>query len=204
MPESLEYLFGSKKKLRLIKTFILNADIPFTSKEISQRIKFPCKSVSSELLKMEKTGFIKSKKRKNRKFYFLNKNYIFYADLKNIVAKCNITPQSKTLNSIKKCGDIVCAVLTGIFVDDKKSMVDLFIAGERLSKNRISKLIGDIEADIGREIRYSVMGSEELIYRSEMLDKFVTDILDEDNIILVNRIREKRKKYRKSLKNVYR
>ncbi|MBD3238853.1 MAG: hypothetical protein GF332_04430 [Candidatus Moranbacteria bacterium] len=203
MSEALEYIFGSKMKLRVIRMMMLNLGNEFTAKQVAERTKFDSIQTAAELKKLENIGFLKSKKKNKVKLYSVNKRFTFFEELKKIIDKCNVTADSKILKGIRRCGDVACSVLTGVFVDNKKSLVDLFIAGDRLNKEKIKKIVSDLEADIGREVRYSVMGIEELVYRAEMLDKFLTEMLHKDNIILINKIREKKKQYRKNLKNFY-
>jgi hypothetical protein len=87
---------------------------------------------------------------------------------------------------------VTYAVLTGIFTENKKSMVDLLIVGDDLNKGKINRTVGNIEVDIGREIRYTTMTSEEMFYRMEMLDKFISEIMKASNIVLVDKLAKRK------------
>ncbi|MEA3273275.1 MAG: helix-turn-helix domain-containing protein [Patescibacteria group bacterium] len=192
MADPFEYLLGSKMKLRLIKALVLNPKTEFTASEIAKKIKFPRQKISGELKKMHTLGMIKERKQKRRKRYYLNKQFIFYPELKKMVGKCNITPGSRTLQSIKNSGKVTYAVLTGIFTENKKSVVDLLVVGDELNKGKIKRAVSNIEVDIGREIRYTTMTSEEMFYRMEMLDKFISEIMKASNIVLVDKLAKRR------------
>jgi hypothetical protein len=196
MLDPFEYLLGSKMKLRIVKSLILNPKSEFTASEIARRIKFPRRKVDNEMKKMSTLGIIKKRSHKNKKSYFLNRHFIFYPELKQMVGKCNVIPGSKTLQNIKTAGRVVYAVLTGIFTDDKKSAVDLLVVGDNLNKPRIRKTVSSIEVDIGREIRYMTMTTKEMFYRIEMLDKFIGETMKAPNIVLVDKLNQRRKSLR--------
>jgi hypothetical protein len=196
MLDPFEYLLGSKMKLRIMKSLILNPKSEFTASEIARRIKFPRRKVDNEMKKMSTLGIIKKRSHKNKKSYFLNRHFIFYPELKQMVGKCNVIPGSKTLQNIKTAGRVVYAVLTGIFTDDKKSAVDLLVVGDNLNKPRIRKTVSSIEVDIGREIRYMTMTTKEMFYRIEMLDKFIGETMKAPNIVLVDKLNQRRKSLR--------
>ncbi len=183
-------------KLRLVKTLILNPKSEFTASEVARKIKFPRRKVDGELKKMEAFGMIKKHSHKKRKSYFVNRHFIFYPELKAMIGKCNIVPGSKTLQSIKTAGKVFYAVLTGIFIDDKKSAVDLLVVGDNLNKSKIRKTVANIEVDIGREIRFMTMSSKEMFYRMEMLDKFIGETMKAPNIVLVDKLNQRRKSSR--------
>ncbi|MBU2025759.1 MAG: hypothetical protein ABIC19_02480 [Patescibacteria group bacterium] len=193
MSDFLEYLLGSRTKSRIIKTLILNPKAEFTADELAGKIKCPPRSVSYEMRKMHLFGLLKCRHKKRRKHYKLDRGFVFFPDLKNVVGKCNITPESRLLIGIKNSGKIIYAVLTGIFTENKKAGADLLVVGEELKRGRLKRLVAEIEADIGKEIRYAVLSSQELFYRMEMFDKFIIDINKGPHITLVDKIKERKK-----------
>lgn len=203
MSDSLEYLFGSKTKLRILKVLVLNPKLTFTASDMAARIKSDTRVVSFELKKMYAAGIIKRQQRKNEIWYTLSRGFVFYAEIKSMVAKCNITPDSPFLRELKDSGKVVYAVLTGVFTDNRKSEADLLVAGENLNKKRIKRIISDIEAELGREIRYSIMTTDEIVYRLEMFDKFLADINKGPSIVLVDKVQEEKRRLRAKKRNVF-
>ncbi len=201
MSESLEYLFGSKLKLRILKTLILNSSLSFTASEIAGRIKCPMASVRSELEKMKKVELVLCKIKKKKKNYTINRDFPFYPEIKKVVSKCTITPESKTLKGIKTAGSIIYAALTGIFTDNRKAVVDLLVVGDSLRKTKIRKIVAELEAETGKEIRYSILSSKEMFYRMEMFDKFITEIMGGPKLVLVDKIQQAKKKLRSNFHN---
>jgi hypothetical protein len=54
----------------------------------------------------------------------------------------------------------------------------LLVVGDELSKAKLKHLLESMEAEVGKEINYSVMSSEEFKYRTDMLDKFIMEFLE--------------------------
>ena len=46
-----------------------------------------------------------------------------------------------------------------------------------------------MEAEIGKELRYAVLNTKEFIYRLDMYDKFIRDILDYPHERLIEKIK---------------
>lgn len=145
---------------------------------------------------MQKIGLVAVRIKKKKKNYAINRDFLFYAEIKKIVGKCTITPDSKTLKGIKTSGSIVYSALTGIFTDNRKALVDLLVVGDNLSKGKIRKIVTELEAETGKEIRYSILSSKEMFYRMEMFDKFITEIMSGSKLVLVDRIQQIKKKMR--------
>ena len=56
--------------------------------------------------------------------------------------------------------------------------MDLLIVGDKLKRGKIEEGIKKIEAEIGIELVYAVFETKEFIYRLNMYDKLVRDVLD--------------------------
>ena len=69
-------------------------------------------------------------------------------------------------------------VTSGIFIKNHDSRVDLLIVGDKMKRGKIEEGIKRIEAEIGMELVYAVFETKEFLYRLNMYDKLVRDILD--------------------------
>lgn len=69
-------------------------------------------------------------------------------------------------------------IISGIFIKNHDSRVDLLIVGDKMKRKKIEEGIKKIEAEIGIELVYAVFETKEFIYRLNMYDKLVRDILD--------------------------
>lgn len=190
MKNTLEALFGSKIRWRLIKLFLLNENATFTVGEVSKRLKTDGRSISGILTQLENAKFIATKTRQGKKLYSTNKSFPFFNELKGLVIKSNVYPQCESLGKIRNLGNVKLGVISGIFINNPKSKTDLLIVGDNVSKAKMNHLLEDLEAEMGREVNYSLMDSAEFKYRINMFDKFIMELLESPHEIVVNKLQK--------------
>jgi hypothetical protein len=66
-------------------------------------------------------------------------------------------------------------------------MIDIFIVGD-MNKAQLLRIVGELEKEMNRELNYTTMTIEDFDYRRNLNDRFLTDILDENKIVLADRI----------------
>ena len=79
-------------------------------------------------------------------------------------------------------------VLSGIFVGEWDLQLDLFIVGDRMQERKLRDRIKQLEAEIGKELRFALLSSEDFYYRHNMNDKLVRDVLDYPHKIVVDKL----------------
>ncbi|MEA1925655.1 MAG: hypothetical protein U9M90_00210 [Patescibacteria group bacterium] len=188
MKNSLEELFGSRERWRLIKLFLLNEKEKFTAQEIAKRNKVNGRKTVRILEQLTRANFICKRMKDKRKYFILNRQFPFFRELKDLVVRSNIYPQCKSLGKIKTLGKIKLGLISGVFINYPKSKTDLLIVGDSISHAKMKHLLEDLEAEMGREINYSLMSSSEFKYRTNMFDKFIMEILDSPYEVVVNKI----------------
>ncbi len=188
MSEVLEKLFGSKVRLRLLRFFLLNSQNEYTFNEIVNKNKINKKESRSELNNLVKIKFLKSHRKGRFKYYKINLQFSFYPELESLLVKSNIFPQSKSLGKIKNIGNVKLAIISGIFLNYPKSRADLLIVADNVSRKKLNNVIANLEAEIGKEIGYMLLSTEELNYRLNMLDRFLFDFLKGPHEEVINRL----------------
>ena len=188
MSEILENLFGSREKMRLIRFFLLNPEQEYRANEIAKRNMLNPQKTKKELDNLKGIRFIFKRIKKGKIFYVLNQNFLFYPELKNLVSKANIYPQSDSLNKIKNIGSIKLAVISGAFINYHKSKADMILVGDGISRAKLRNVMNSLEAEIGKEIDFVLMTGEEFKYRLNMLDKFILDFLEGPHEEVINKI----------------
>jgi hypothetical protein len=178
MSELFSQLFDSRTRARLMKFFMLNDKEAHTFKEITKKNQLSSQQASNELARMERMKLIFSRSRKGQKFFQTNREFIFYPELRNLVIKSNTIPECRSLQRIKDLGKVKLALISGVFLNHPKGRADLLIVGDELSRAKLNHLLEGLEAEVGKEINYSIMSSEEFKYRTDMLDKFVMEFLE--------------------------
>lgn len=188
MSEILENIFGSKEKTRVLRFFLQNPELEYGVKEVAKRNMLNVKKTKKEIDNLARIKFILPRTKKGKIFYLLNQNFIFYPELKNLVAKDNIFPQSKSLSRIKDLGNIKLAVISGAFINYHKSKADMILVGDGVSRAKLNNLMNNLEAEIGKEVDFVLMSGEEFKYRLNMLDKFILEFLEGPHEELINKI----------------
>lgn len=185
----LELLFGSLIKVRLLKLFIRNDGLKFTQSEIVKRLQVSSSSLKSHLKQLLETGFLKSSLKRNERFFSINKKFIVYLELQDLIGKIGLPNEKELLNEIKKLGQIQLVILSGVFVNSNQSRVDILIVGDRIRKDKTNLLFKKLESEIGKELDYVVLKTKEFKYRRGMFDRFLRDILDFPHKKLINKLR---------------
>lgn len=188
MKNSLEALFGSRERWRLIKLFLLNEEELFTVQELARRNKIDGRKTSGILAQLLNAGFVKARMKGKKKYFKTHKEFPFFHELKNLVVRSNVYPQCESLGKIKNLGSVKLGLISGVFINYPKAKTDLLIIGDSISRAKMKHLLEDLEAEMGREINYSLMSIQEFKYRTNMFDKFIMEILDSPHEIVVNKM----------------
>ena len=188
MSEILENLFGSKSKTRLLRFFLQNPEHEYALQEIAKRNMLKNSAIRREVENLIKIKFILKRRKKGKNSYLLNQNFAFYLELKNLISKDNLYPQSRSLNRVKDIGNIKLAVISGAFINYHKSKADMILVGDGISRAKLRNLMSSLEAEIGKEIDFVLMSGEEFKYRLNMLDKFILEFLEGPHEEIINKI----------------
>jgi hypothetical protein len=178
MPEIFSQLFESRAKARLIKFFMLNDKREFSQQEIVEKNKMSSVQITKELNRFEKMRMVIVRTKKGKRFFQTNTGFIFYPELKNLVVKSNTMPECRSLSQIKNLGKVRLALTSGVFLNYPKGRADLLLVGDEMSRAKLKHLLENLEAEVGKEINYSFMSSDEFKYRTDMLDKFIMEFLE--------------------------
>jgi len=89
------------------------------------------------------------------------------------------------LNNFKKIGQVKLLIVSGVFIKNNDSRVDLLIVGDKMKRGKIEQGVRKLEAEIGVELVYALFDTQEFIYRLNMYDKLVRDILDFPHEVLL-------------------
>lgn len=188
MSEILEALFGSKARLRVMRFFLLNLENECEASEIAKKNMLTLPAVRKEINALKKIGFIKEKSKKGKKTYNLDQQFHFYPELKSLFSKATASPESKSLARIKTIGEVKLALVSGVFLDYAKSKVDMVLVVNNVNRSKLKNVMNTLEAEIGKEVSFALMNSEEFKYRLDMLDRFLLDFLEGPHTEIVDKI----------------
>lgn len=185
----LEQLFDSPLKVKLLKFFLRNPENGFFLKEIAKKVKSDTYSCRHQIEKLKSINLLNCKYKTKKKIYFVNPRFEFYNELKTLVLKSSPTSKEKILKRLRGVGRIKLVILSGVFINVENSRLDLLVVGDNLKKKRLDGFLKDLEADVGKEIDYVVLSTEDFKYRYDMFDRFLRDVLEKPHEKLINKLR---------------
>ncbi|MEK9194824.1 MAG: hypothetical protein AAB975_00460 [Patescibacteria group bacterium] len=211
MDTILQTLFESLAKIRLLRLFLQNPERDFTLQDIEQLTQIKRGSFLRDLHKLIKAGLVKEKpgivreekkenthtkkKQKHRGqkpkkilFYSVNAEFPVFSELYDLIIKSSTASRKKLLEHIKRLGKIRLAILSGIFLNDETSRLDLMIVGDDIKKRSLEKFLATTESELGKTLRYAVMDTDEFRYRMNMYDRFLRDLLERYHEKLINKL----------------
>ncbi|MES2930588.1 MAG: hypothetical protein V4665_02285 [Patescibacteria group bacterium] len=185
--ETLAKLFGGQARVKIMRLFLLNASMAFEIDEIVSRSRVTKINARKEINALSGMGFIKQKTisregsrgaKKKVSAWSLNPAFQYLDSVRDLLVDPNLLLQGDLIQKFKPIGKIKLMIVSGVFIGDQKSRVDILIVGDKLKKNVIQQVIKGLEAEIGKELDYVVFDSKEFAYRLDMYDKLVCDIVD--------------------------
>jgi len=120
-----------------------------------------------------------------KKFYKANLDFVLLVEMKALFAKTHVLYKNDFIKKMEKVGAPKLLILSGFFVNNPNSPVDLLYVG-KMNKPQFVKTIKEVEKEIGCEINYTIMESREFKYRRDITDVFLFDILEGKKMIIVN------------------
>jgi len=178
----------TKSKLReeLLVLYFTNPNKKYYLRELERILNFSVGNIRRELIKLESTGLFLSESKGNLVYYYLNKSYPLFKELKSIIFKTS--GASKILqNILKKFKDIDRAFIFGSFAKGEEredSDIDLLIIGE-VNEDKLIEEIDKLEKKLQREINYAIYEKEDFKKKKKEGNSFILDILKEKKIFLI-------------------
>jgi len=196
--DPLAILFGNAARVKLLRFFLFNPSKEFLFDDISKRARLVRRTARTEMTSLEKAGVIKQKtiyieqeghtKKIKAIAYTLNKDFPELAALQTFLFETAPIDGKNLLKHLRAAGTLDFVGISGVFVRDFEQRLDVILAMKKFSQTKIEKAIRGLEAEVGIEIRFAAMSSEDLIYRVGMYDKLTRDFFDYGHQVLVDRI----------------
>ena len=172
--EILGKILGSPARVKIMRLFLLNPDQGYKSKDVAKRSRIRPEAAQKELRLLSSVGFIK---KRGLEWHFSN-SFKYTEAFEDLLVNTETVDKNEILSNFKKVGKLKLLVISGMFIKDKDSRADLLVVGDKLNKAKIEEIIRRLEDDIGAELNYAIFETKEFVYRLNMYDKLVRDILD--------------------------
>ncbi len=182
----MEELIVSKVRVKLITLFLTAPEPLLHVRELVRRTDEEINAVRRELQRMEKYGMVISEWRANRRLYHFQKNYVFYPQLLQMVAKTTGLG-GEIIKNKSKLGRIKYAMIaTRYFKNEPAGQedVDLLVVGQ-IVLPELQAMVATEQAKRDHEINYSFMDEAEFNFRVKRRDPFILGVLTKPKIMLL-------------------
>lgn len=203
--EILERIFGSAAKVKVMRLFLFHPNDVFDATDISLRAKVKRDRIRKELVPLEKIDLIRRRtfvreaqsvrvkgkmvlQKKKTQGWGLNQKFRYIRPLQNFLIDMAPLRHADIIEKFKGVGSVKLLVISGVFIQEFESRIDLLIVGDGLKKGPIENCIKEIEAEIGRELVYAMFATDDFKYRYGMYDKLIRDVLDYPHEVVVDKL----------------
>ena len=205
---SIEKLFGSKTRAKLLDLFFSDTGKSYYVREITRMIEEQINSVRRELINLESIGIVKSETYDNKVYYSANLRSPYahaFQELFNprktagSVGPAGPMLTSAAVNANQTSGAVevhhvsrantwaenikpVEKYLRGLMVINQlpgQQGVDMLIIGDDRTK-KLTRWAEVVEKRQGKPMNYVIMSRDDFLYRKSVRDRFVMGLLDMD------------------------
>ncbi|MFA6297497.1 MAG: hypothetical protein WC629_02945 [Candidatus Paceibacterota bacterium] len=202
--DTLSLLLGSVLRVKMMRLFLFNPGRNFDIEYIEGKTNAKIRDIEEEISFFKKLGLVKIKKikkvivlkkgketiEKKKKFstWTLDQSFKYIEALTDFLVRTHSLEHKAIVRRLEKAGRIKAVLVSGIFMGDAESRLDLFIVGDNVKSGSIDRIVRGIESEMGKDIRYAVLSGPDFSYRVNMNDKLVRDVLDFPHTVLVDKI----------------
>ncbi len=186
----LAQLLSSKPKSKLINLLLAHPKRSFSQTELRVSTGISnlfLKKTVRELLKME---FLLAFEKKKHKYYQVNRHFALYPELLNVLRKNKSIPEDLLARASMRVGECKLIALTGVFAGKLRIETDILFVG-RVSPRRLENFLKLAEKFAEEEVSYTVFTGSEFEYRQIMNDRFLKNILENEPVIVIDKIKTK-------------
>jgi len=192
MNNVLEKLFGSSARVKVMKLFVCNPLNIYDKSDIISRTKINNSNANKEIRLLTDVKMIKKKvfykDGKKTKGFFLSPDFKYLKYLKNLLINSEPLHNQEIAKRFSKTGRLKAVIVAGVFIQNEDSRLDILIAGDEIKESSLRKVVSTIESEIGRELRYTVLSTDDFKYRHSIGDRLIRDVLDMPHEVVVDRI----------------
>lgn len=205
--ELLTRLLGGAERVKIMRFFLHHEDVIVSLRDVAEKTKSKIALTRKELTTLTSIGFIEKKrtrtvttsgkgskatsKVKEIVGFKLNPEFPHNQALKDLLFDFQLLDKRELANRFKVIGRVKLFVVSGVFIGNKKSRVDVLIVGEAIKRPKAEKLFEALSAELGRDVVYSIMDVEEYEYRYKMYDRFVRDIVDQSHEAVIDKLSQR-------------
>ncbi len=196
--DPLAVLFGGAASVKLLRLFLFNPQSVFSFDDIARRARLVRRTARTELNTLERAGVIHRKYlyeaisgsvRKRRVLgYALDLNFPLRTPLQAFLFATAPINSQTMLKYVRKTGSFDVIIAAGVFMGEFDRRLDVFLVAKNVPEKKVEQAIRALEAELGIEIKYAFLKTDEFKYRMNMRDKLVRDVSDYPHQVLVDKL----------------
>ena len=195
-------LFGSAVLVKVMRLFLFHPDESYDAVLVKEKTKSSIADARWALGVLAKIGFVKKKvfwktvtvgKRKSQKTkkkrangWVLDASFVYIRPLRDLLMNTELLTQKELQKKLRKAGTIKLLLIAGVLMHTPDSHLDLLVVGNKLNMTTLRKVVAELEAEIGTELRYAVFDTDEFKYRMGVNDKLLRDAFDYEHQLVIN------------------
>lgn len=188
MTDTLSKLFGSAARLKLLRLFLFNPKDAYTVKDAAQRAQEKPAEVRREITLLQQAGVLRKSRRQGAQRFQLKPDYTYTAPLQQLLLNIN-ERKGDIYEFVRRAGTIKLLVIAGVLVGEwEEAQIDLFVVGDRIKDRALRTQIKKLESELGRELRFAYLPTEQFLYRHGMNDRLVKDVFDYPHTVIVDKL----------------
>jgi len=178
MTDTLQKLFGSSARLKLLRLFLFNPKTAYSLKEAITHSRVTSDEARKEFAVFQSMKLIKRSRKSGAPRYQLNQDFEYVLALQNLLL--NTASQGPDLyDRIRAAGSIKFVAISGVLLGEwEDGRLDLFVVGERVNDRKLKLEVQKLESELGMELRYTSLTTDNFYYRLAMNDHLVKDVFD--------------------------
>lgn len=193
--DSITPILGGAARARIMRLFVLNPDKTYELSFIEKFCKATRREAEREVLTLQKSGlvrhrrFLKEGKHKRIKTHgwTLNNSFTYLKALRSMLVESALLKSRDIVKRLQKSGALKLVVLSGVFIQNWDSRIDLLVVADKPKKAYIERTLRSMEVELGRELHYAVLTTTDFQYRTSVGDKLVRDIFDFPHRVALNK-----------------
>jgi hypothetical protein len=187
MTDPLARLFGTPARVKLLRLFLFNPRQHATIAEAAARAQIDLELARSEIKLFVTIGLCKFLGRRSGNRYGLSGDFRYLAALQALLLNAPALGDDM-YERLRSTGSIKLIIVAGVFVGEWDGQLDLLVIGDRVEARKLRTKIRSLESELGKELRYALLNTQDFFYRLNMSDKLVRDVMDYPHAIVYDRL----------------
>lgn len=181
----LNTLLQNPLRTRLIRMFVYAPECARTITDITKRARATAPRVRKELALLESVGVIKRERERVR----VVRNPVFEA-LAFLIARTEQAPHDYVAGKLVPLGKLSFVAICGNLIGGTSAgdRPDIVIVGDRVPEEKLRKILREIERERGHEIVYALFTPHDFVYRYEIGDRIIRNILDFPHHVVIDKL----------------